>query len=273
MNEHDEPKDKAMVTLIGGKPFTTTLVIAEGVGRPHHGVIQLIRQHLADFEKFGLVAFEMRPRLEGQHGGGDIEYAILNEHQGMLALTYMRNSEVVRKFKMNLISAFFALADKVRQLSTQVESKPPVNVSIMAGNFDEKDRPVAVATKFGTAFFNWPTYFMHMTARANPRSEQHVLLTSAMAASKDMLKYLPEPVRTVQKLKMAVLDANPLWSDILHCQRMGLTTATIARVCGCHPSTVRRHLKKMQEAGLFDDPLKGMTREMYDLLLPNMEGA
>ena len=77
MNEHDEPKSKALVTLIGGKPFTTTLIIAEGVGRPHHGVIQLIRQHLADFEKFGGVAFQMRPFMTA---GGEQrqEVAILN---------------------------------------------------------------------------------------------------------------------------------------------------------------------------------------------------
>lgn len=83
-----QPQSHPLVTLTNGQPLTSTLTIAEGVDRPHHGVIQLVRQNQADFEEFGLVAFEMRPRLEGQHGGGDVEYANLNEHQAMLLLTY-----------------------------------------------------------------------------------------------------------------------------------------------------------------------------------------
>ncbi len=83
-----------------------------------------------------------------------------------------------------------------------------------------------------------------------------------------MIRNLPAPIRTIQKLKKAMLDANPLWSDILRLHCMGLTTATIARSCGCHPSTVRRHLKKMEEAGIFDDPFKELSSDMQDMLTP-----
>lgn len=106
-----------LVSIIGGQPFTTTLTIAKGVDRPHHGVIQIVRQYQADLEEFGLLAFEMRPRLQGLHGGGDVEYAILNERQAMLVMTYMRNSNVVRRFKKSLIRAFFSLAERVQQLT------------------------------------------------------------------------------------------------------------------------------------------------------------
>lgn len=74
-----------------GLPVTTSLAIADGVERPHKSIIQLIRQNLSDFEAFGLVTFEILPRLGGQHGGGDTEYATLNEHHATLLITFLRN--------------------------------------------------------------------------------------------------------------------------------------------------------------------------------------
>ncbi|MCL2790099.1 MAG: Rha family transcriptional regulator [Desulfobulbus sp.] len=110
MNDQTKPETNVLVTRIGDQPCTTTLIIAKGVGRPHHGVIQLVRQHQRDFEQFGGVAFEMRPFMTA---GGEQkqEYAILNERQATLLLTYMRNSQVVRKFKIALVLAFFAMAE------------------------------------------------------------------------------------------------------------------------------------------------------------------
>lgn len=102
-----------------GEPTTTSLAIAEGVGNTHKTVIQLVRQNLSDLEEFGLVAFEMAPRPEGQHGGGSTEYAVLNEPQATLLLTYMRNNDVVRAFKKQLVKAFF-------ELRTRVTAQDPV---------------------------------------------------------------------------------------------------------------------------------------------------
>jgi phage regulator Rha-like protein len=92
---------------------TSTIIIAQETGNEHASVIKLVRAYLADFEDFGLVRFEIQPRPEGQHGGGDVEYALLNEHQSTLLITYMRNSEVVRAFKKRLVKAFFEFAQSV----------------------------------------------------------------------------------------------------------------------------------------------------------------
>lgn len=96
-----------IVDVDGGVPKTTTLQIALGLGIQHKSVIQLVRSYKSDFAEFGLVTFEMRPRLKGQHGGGDVHYAVLNEEQATLLLTYMRNSPKVREFKKALVKAFF----------------------------------------------------------------------------------------------------------------------------------------------------------------------
>jgi phage antirepressor YoqD-like protein len=97
-----------------GCPVTTSLAIAEGVGNPHKSVIQLIRQNTSDMEEFGPLAFEMRKGEALPQGGfaKSTEYAILNEQQSTLLLTYMRNNDVVREFKKRLVKAFFELAQQ-----------------------------------------------------------------------------------------------------------------------------------------------------------------
>ena len=44
-----------------GNPVTTSLAIAEGIGRPHASVIRLIRDNLSDLKEFGRVGFEIQP--------------------------------------------------------------------------------------------------------------------------------------------------------------------------------------------------------------------
>lgn len=106
-----DKRDNAELVFTGadGEPFTTSLVIATETGVEHRAVLQLIRNNLADFEEFGLVAFEMRARSEGQHGGGSVTYANLSESQATLLLTYMRNSDIVRAFKKRLVHSFYAM--------------------------------------------------------------------------------------------------------------------------------------------------------------------
>ena len=104
-----------------GEPVTTSLAIAEGVNANHKSVIQLVRQNLEDIQEFGQTAFEMRN--SNSSAGRPTEYAILNEQQAMLLLTYMRNSEAVKKFKKALIKAFFEMKQQL--------TKQPTNMSRM----------------------------------------------------------------------------------------------------------------------------------------------
>jgi len=277
MNEHDDSNHKSLVTIIGGQPFTTTLIIAAGVGNQHKNIIAMVRQYQEDLEEFGPLAFETRmgePLPQGGFGKAT-EYATLNERQAGLLLSYMRNTDIVREFKKALIRAFFSLADEVQRLQRQPKAQPCI--AIATGDFDEHDRPVVVATKFGNAYVNIATYVLHMVARCNPQSEAHRQMTSAMTARREFAEALPEPFRTTHKLKLALLKSNPLWSDIMHCQRLGLSKSSVARICGCSPSTVKRHLKKMADAGLFDDPMAGLAGEMLELfpsgVLGNEGGA
>jgi phage regulator Rha-like protein len=98
-----------IVQVADGVPTTTSMRIANGTDNDHPSVLRLIRDNLADFEEFGLVGFEIAPRPAGQHGGGDVTVAILNEEHATLLLTYMRNNAVVKDFKKRLVHEFSAL--------------------------------------------------------------------------------------------------------------------------------------------------------------------
>lgn len=95
-----------------GTLVTTSLIIATGTERDHKPVLRLVRDNLADFEEFGRVGFENSP-FETAGGTQNRTYAVLNREHAMLLMTYMRNTEIVRAFKKNLIHAFVDLEKKV----------------------------------------------------------------------------------------------------------------------------------------------------------------
>ena len=90
-----------IVSIISGEALTTTLAVAEGVGNPHSTVIRLVRENKADLEEFGLLDFKSEST-----GGRPTEFALLNEDQATLLITYMRNNDLVRAFKKILVKAF-----------------------------------------------------------------------------------------------------------------------------------------------------------------------
>jgi phage antirepressor YoqD-like protein len=91
-----------------GDLVTTSLIIAEGTENQHKNVLELIKKHQSTLEVFGRVAFETRT-FETNGGAQQQDYAILNEKQSTLLITLMRNSEVVKNFKVRLVEKFYEL--------------------------------------------------------------------------------------------------------------------------------------------------------------------
>lgn len=104
-----------LVSVIGGEPLASSLVIARGMRAKHKSVIQLIRQHAAVLQEFGPLAFEMRVANRPQGGGAPTEYAMLNEQQAALLISMMRNTEEVIAFKVCLIREFYRMRDALNQ--------------------------------------------------------------------------------------------------------------------------------------------------------------
>lgn len=103
-----------LVEVTEGKPFTTTLQIALGLGLTHKSVIQLVKTYLPDIQEFGRVlfessnsAFEMPNSERESTRGRHTRYAVLNEQQATFLMTLMRNSPRVIDFKKALVKSFF----------------------------------------------------------------------------------------------------------------------------------------------------------------------
>ena len=105
-------------------PTTTTLIISEGTSVQHASVIKLVRQNVSALEEFGRVRFEIRP-FETAGGTQTREIAILNEQQATLLFTFMKNTKIVKAFKIALVKAFYEMAQKQRQQQTNLALQIP----------------------------------------------------------------------------------------------------------------------------------------------------
>ena len=103
------------------KPYTTSEIIAECAGVQHHAVQEHIRKNFERLERFGKVAFEMRPLPSGQQAK---DY-ILNEQQATLLITFLDNTPQVVKFKTNLVKAFFEMRDELAKFKLQRALEKP----------------------------------------------------------------------------------------------------------------------------------------------------
>ena len=117
-----------LVLLHHNEPMTTSLAFAAGTQNEHDSVILLVRKFIDDLEEFGKVSFETAPdgfsrfeigetvvEVENKRGkqGARTQFAFLNEPQATLLITYLRNSEIVRRFKIALVKAFYELRDRL----------------------------------------------------------------------------------------------------------------------------------------------------------------
>lgn len=126
-----------IVTSINGNALTTSMAIAEGVGRPHASVIKIIRNNQSDFEYFGPIGFEIHKGKPLDQGGfaKSAEIASLNEQQATLLMTYMRNTPVIKDFKKTLVRAFYELA-RVKPIPAELNRMDILQMAMDA----EKDK-------------------------------------------------------------------------------------------------------------------------------------
>ena len=116
-------------------PVTTSMIIAEHVGMEHSSVIKLIRNNLFDFNEFDNIGFEIQ---YSTGAGRPTEYAILNEQHATLLITYMRNSEVVKKFKKTLVKAFFDMRNELNNRQASVGDLSRMDILKLAMQSEEE---------------------------------------------------------------------------------------------------------------------------------------
>lgn len=112
-----------LVYMDGKKePYTTSEIIAECAEVQHHTITRLIRENKAEFEELGILGFKIH-KLDTR--GQPKKSYILNEQQATLLITYLKNTETVRQFKLNLVKAFFEMREELSEIRLQRALEKP----------------------------------------------------------------------------------------------------------------------------------------------------
>lgn len=100
------------LTAYKGEPRVDSRLLAEQLGNQHENTYDLLKKYEADFREFGVLRFETGKPSAGSQGGRPVAFALLNEDQCYLLLTYSRNTPRARALKINLVKAFREARDR-----------------------------------------------------------------------------------------------------------------------------------------------------------------
>jgi len=92
------------LSITAKEPRIDSRLLALNLGIKHQSMLELIKEHHADFEELGLLRFQTGERT----GGRSERFAQLNGDQAYLVLTYSRNTVRVRELKVRMVKAFRA---------------------------------------------------------------------------------------------------------------------------------------------------------------------
>jgi phage regulator Rha-like protein len=117
--ENAQPRNTELSARKNSADATTALIVLTGRDMPrvdsrllarhmcvqHKNSMELLEKHKADFLELGVVPFQTE-KPSSPNGGRPERFALLNEDQAYLLLTYSRNTTTVRTLKVNLVRAF-----------------------------------------------------------------------------------------------------------------------------------------------------------------------
>ncbi|WP_051488752.1 Rha family transcriptional regulator [Aliarcobacter lanthieri] len=104
---------KNLIQIVSSEPKVSHRVISENTNNEQRSIRLLIDNNLKDFQEFGVLEFEIQKVKNSAGAINEQKTYWLNEQQATLLMTYLRNSEVVKSFKKNLVKAFFMMKEKL----------------------------------------------------------------------------------------------------------------------------------------------------------------
>ena len=90
------------LTIVKTESRIDSRLLAKSLGTKHKSTFELLKVNRADFEELGKVPFQTEALSSGQSE----KFALLNEDQCYLLLTYSRNTARTRQLKVKLVKAF-----------------------------------------------------------------------------------------------------------------------------------------------------------------------
>ena len=110
--------EETIVRLVGADIVADSRDLAVVMEVEHRHLFRLIRDHSDSFEEFGVLRFE-NAKPSSPLGGRPEQFAILNENQCYLLLTFVRNSKATVPLKTKLIAAFSRAREELARVRFQ----------------------------------------------------------------------------------------------------------------------------------------------------------
>ena len=104
------------LTTVKAESRIDSRLLAVNMHKDHANLFELVKDHRADFEQFGLIRFQTG-LINGR--GRPEKFTLLNEDQAFLLLTYTRNTARTRQLKVKLVKAFGEARRAAGQHSTE----------------------------------------------------------------------------------------------------------------------------------------------------------
>lgn len=149
----------SLAFIQNGVAVTSSFIISEGVAIQHKNVLELIKKYLDDLKTFGNVLFETES-FKTAGGTQKREIAILNEPQTTLLLTFFKNTEIVRKFKVALVQKFYELRNQL-----QAKYCPVLNQLETLTPSQQHQIQIAVAARAQKTAHNYQTIYRALKNR------------------------------------------------------------------------------------------------------------
>ena len=108
------------------EPLVSHKTLVEYSGNDEHTVLELIRKYKKDLVEIGGVpnlGFQIRTMGHLSNAINKEKIYFLNEHQATLLLTFMRNTEQVVKFKINLVKEFMKMKNYIKNDVKQLKER------------------------------------------------------------------------------------------------------------------------------------------------------
>lgn len=106
--------DIVRIEFVEGEAVVSHEQLAEGLEIKAKNVRELLQKHHEDFEQFGQLPFQTETVKNTVGAVNNKKIYYLNEQQATLALTYFRNSDTVRAFKVALVKSFFKMRSQLQ---------------------------------------------------------------------------------------------------------------------------------------------------------------
>ncbi len=110
----------SLVTVLENVPVISHEVVAHNINLQTESIRDLISKYKTDMLEFGDLKIDNLKTDNNLFGGKPKIIYYLNEQQATLLMTYLRNNEVVRNFKKQLVKEFYELRTRQEKLQNEL---------------------------------------------------------------------------------------------------------------------------------------------------------